>query len=162
MCGRWRAGAGRTDGRLVALEDLLEVNGGEARAYRHAEGREHAGQHAAQPTEFGASPSLHPQDGSAMRLAIQHMRRDKQLVMRAFFAGTFAFLAVIIMQVWLIVHDDDLAQFIAVALVLVALLAPSATTTATAAAKTMVASPAARATVYSSRWSSRTRRRRAA
>ena len=43
-----------------------------------------------------------------MRLAIQHMRRDKQLVMR-FFAGTFAFLAVIIMQVWLIVHDDDLA-----------------------------------------------------
>ncbi|MEM6293988.1 MAG: SpvB/TcaC N-terminal domain-containing protein [Myxococcota bacterium] len=33
----------------------------------HAEGREHAGQNAAQPTEFGASPSLHPQDGTAMR-----------------------------------------------------------------------------------------------
>ena len=33
----------------------------------NAEGREHAGQNAAQPTEFGASPSLHPQDGTAMR-----------------------------------------------------------------------------------------------
>lgn len=33
----------------------------------HAEGREHAGQNAAQPTEFGASASLHPQDGTAMR-----------------------------------------------------------------------------------------------
>jgi RHS repeat-associated protein len=32
-----------------------------------AEGREHAGQNAAQPTEFGAAPSLHPQDGTAMR-----------------------------------------------------------------------------------------------
>ena len=69
---------------------------------------------------LGPTMALKGKDGSAMRLAIQHMRRDKQLVMRAFFAGTFAFLAVIIMQVWLIVHDDDLAQFIAVALVLVA------------------------------------------
>ena len=33
----------------------------------NAEGREHAGQNATQPTEFGASPSLHPQDGTAMR-----------------------------------------------------------------------------------------------
>jgi len=33
----------------------------------NAEGREHAGQNAAQPTEFGASASLHPQDGTAMR-----------------------------------------------------------------------------------------------
>ncbi|MCR9166573.1 MAG: toxin, partial [bacterium] len=33
----------------------------------NAEGREHAGQNAAQPTEFGAAPSLHPRDGTAMR-----------------------------------------------------------------------------------------------
>ncbi|MGH1346276.1 MAG: SpvB/TcaC N-terminal domain-containing protein [Nannocystales bacterium] len=32
-----------------------------------AEGREHIGQHAAQPSEFGANPSAHPQDGTAMR-----------------------------------------------------------------------------------------------
>ena len=32
-----------------------------------AEGREHIGQNAAQPSEFGANASAHPQDGTAMR-----------------------------------------------------------------------------------------------
>ena len=66
--------------------------------------------------ELVVSRERRPTTGSAASSATSrsaHATRQAQGVMRAFFASTFASSPSAVMQVWLIVHLCDLAQFIA-------------------------------------------------